>query len=684
MILFVDTETRSTIDLSCGVHRYSEVGEVILLGTQWSHGPNDHGTLTSEDMTPQRAKQLQYQIDQPECEQVVMHSAEFDTTMLARHDVHVPLKKRYCTIGQARRHGLPGALEKLCEIFSVSEDAKKLKDGRALINLFCKPKKDGTFNDARSHPVQWWQFQVYLGNDVSAMREIYYKMPKWNDALERPIWELDQVLNTRGFAVDTIFAQAAVTALSADKETLDSDMVDASLGMVDRGTQRDRLLKHILAFHKVELPDLTVSTLERRLKDERLPDEVRELIRIRMESSRTSTSKYSTLLKCVSSDGRLRGAKTYYGASRTGRWAAQKFQSDNMPRPSMPSAEVLLGVRAIRCGLHRELGIEPLSKYAAEGVRGTVIARPHHTLLVSDLANIEGRGTAWLADEEDALEAFRDHDAGLGPDTYRVEYARCFGLADPSVVTGLERQIGKVLKLMMGYGGAVGAFVTGAANYKIDLTEMAEKAWPTLPRGRQLDGLAAYARAVLEDETFELDERVYATCWALSRIWRAANPKIVELWGDMERAAKWTAVDGTPRQVGKILFDKEGAWLRMRLPSGRFLCYPSPRVTHNELTFFGVNPYSKKWTKLSTWGGTLVENAAQALSRDVLAAGLLRAQAAGLNPVLHVHDEIICEVPTGAHTVKELDACLAHALPWSAGLPLVAKGFETDRYYKEL
>lgn len=684
MILFLDTETRSTIDLSCGVYRCSEAGEVILVGTQWSHGPADHGTLSIEEMTEQRAKQLQCQIDQPECEQVVMHSSEFDTTMLARHGITVPMHKRYCTIGQARRHGLPGALEKLCEIFNVAEDAKKLKDGRALINLFCKPKKDGTFNDARSHPAEWRRFKAYLGNDVTAMREIYYRMPHWNDAIERPIWELDQVLNERGFAVDTQFAQAAVAALSADKEKLDADMVDASLGMVDRGTQRDRLLKHILAFHKVQLPDLTVSTLERRLKDEMLPEEVRELIRIRMESSRTSTSKYSTLLKCVSSDGRLRGAKTYCGASRTGRWAAQKFQSDNMPRPTMPASEVLMGVRAIRCGLHREVGLEPLSKYAAEGVRGTVIAKPGHMLLVSDLANIEGRGTAWLADEEDALEAFRDHDAGLGPDTYRVEYARCFGLADPSGVTGLERQIGKVLKLMMGYGGAVGAFVTGAATYKIDLNEMAEKAWPTLPRGRQLDGLAAYTRAVLDDETFELTEKVYATCWALSRIWRAANPRISELWGDMERAAKWTAVDGTPRLVGKILFDKEGAWLRMRLPSGRFLCYPSPRVLHGDLTFCGVAPYSKRWQRLSTWGGTLVENAAQGLSRDVLAAGLLRAEAAGLNPVLHVHDEIICEVPIGSHTVKELDGCLAHPLAWSTGLPLAAKGFETDRYYKEL
>lgn len=331
-----------------------------------------------------------------------------------------------------------------------------------------------------------------------------------------------------------------------------------------------------------------------------------------------------------------------------------------------------------------------LPELASNALRGVVIAEPGHRLIVADLANIEGRIVAWLAGEEWKLEAFRAYDAGRGPDLYKLAYARPFDVDpdfDHKTIAGYQaRQIGKVMELMLSYGGGVGAFITGADTYGIDLSAMAATAWPAIPRDIQLDALAAWAWAVREKRTLGLDEPVYVACDALKRLYRRTNPAIEELWYTFENEAKYAVTGGFhnhTRSAGRVTFDQEKAWLRMLLPSGRYLCYPGARLEGDKLTFLGVNPYSKQWGRMKTWGGTLVENATQALARDVLAAGLLRAELDGMNPVLHVHDEIICEVPEDSpYAAADLERHMTAALPWSAGLPLAAKGFETRRYRK--
>jgi len=333
--------------------------------------------------------------------------------------------------------------------------------------------------------------------------------------------------------------------------------------------------------------------------------------------------------------------------------------------------------------------VPTVTEYCSNALRGVVVAPRGRKLLVGDLANIEGRGVAWLAGESWKLRAFADADAGRGPDLYRLAYALAFNVSpesiDPHTVEGyFKRQIGKVIELMFSYGGGVGACLTGADTYRIDLEVMAAACWPQFPRDIQIEAQQAWVWAVEQRRTFDLPPAIYRACDGLKRVWRWTNPKITDFWPAMKNQVWAALMQGGTRELGFLTFDTEAAWLRLRLPSGRYLCYPSPKLRDGQLTFLGTNPYTKQWGRLKTWGGTLTENATQALSRDVLAVGLLRAEVLGLNPVLHVHDEIVCEVPdTSDYSAAELEHCLTAPIPWAPGLPLAAKVFETDRYRKD-
>lgn len=676
-VLGLDLETRSRTPIDDGSYKYAETAEILLASLGWEDSQVE--VAEWDDVAIPDLRAAIHHADR-----VVVHNSEFDFVILEQHHIHVPMHKRYCTMAQARRHGLPSGLDKLCEIFRLPQDKAKMKAGRALMLLFCTPRPDGSWATKDTHPVEWLQFKEYARLDVVAMMELHRIMPTWNDELERPNWELDARVNARGFKVDTQFAWMATQLLADDKGELNDRMKIASDGYVEKGTQRDRLLAHLLAEHGVSLPDLTASTLDRRLKDPDLPDAVRELIALRQQSSKTSNSKYATLLRCVNSDERLRGSLTYCGAHRTKRWTGNKFQPHNLPRATMSPEEIEHGVRCIKVNAVSIAGNEPLPRYASEGLRGVVVPAPGHKLLVADLANIEGRVVAWLAGEQWKLDAFRSYDAGTGPDLYKLSYARAFAV-EPDTVTGQPRQIGKVKELMLGYGGGVGAFITGAETYKVDLEAMAPLAWPNIPRDLQIEAELWWAKSEQDGKTFGLSHDVFVTCDGLKRVHRRDNPKTEQFWYDMEDAAKRTTATGESTEVGEFIsFDKEGAWLRMCLPNGGYLCYPSPRISNaGELTFMGSSPYSRKWQRQKTWGGTLVENACQAIARDVLCAGMVEAEnlTHAFDIVLHVHDEAIVEAPLNAN-VEELCGCLTKGWDWTVGLPLAAKGFETLRYRK--
>ncbi len=320
---------------------------------------------------------------------------------------------------------------------------------------------------------------------------------------------------------------------------------------------------------------------------------------------------------------------------------------------------------------------------ASDAIRSVLIAAPGKKLVASDLANIEGRGLAWVAGEEWKLQAFRDYDAGTGPDLYVIAYARAFNLP-VELVDEFMRQIGKVMELALGYQGGVGAFAAMAAQYGIDLDGLAARARPTIPRLVLLDAQETWEWAKRHNRTLGLAEGTYVVLESLKRLWRDAHPATVQLWSDTEDAARSAILNpGVDYPAGRLTFDRQGEWLRMRLPSGRYLLYPNPRINGEQIEFAAWNVYTKSWKREPTYGGKLVENGTQAIARDVMGEGMFNAEAAGYPIVLDVHDEVITEVPDDpAYNVDELSAALVSVPHWATGLPLAAKGFESYRYKK--
>lgn len=321
----------------------------------------------------------------------------------------------------------------------------------------------------------------------------------------------------------------------------------------------------------------------------------------------------------------------------------------------------------------------------SSAIRGLIIAPSKKKLVIADLSNIEGRVLAWLAGEEWKLQAFRDFDAGQGFDLYKLAYAKAFGI-DPSLVDKDMRQIGKTMELALGYAGGCGAFITFSLAFNIDLEKMAEKAIEAIPK-KTLDEAASFLEWQLGQgkSQFGLSDRAFIVCDSFKRLWREAHPNTATYWKELENGCR-TAINnpGQTYSCRRHKIRRDGAWLRVMLPSGRYLCYPSPRVEDDgQITFMGVNQYSRKWERLRTYSGKLVENMCQAAARDVLASSMQPIESAGYEIVLTVHDEIISEAPdTDDYTHEHLAELMSAGCDWTEGLPLAAAGFEAYRYRK--
>jgi DNA polymerase len=514
--------------------------------------------------------------------------------------------------------------------------------------LFTKPRpKNVKLRRANrdTHPEEWAAFIEYARLDVDAMRVLHGLLPSWNNrGSERALWLLDQKINDRGIAIDVELADAALRAFQRSSRSLAERTRILTNGAVGSLTQRGKFLQHLeqtLAFTTPDLKKGTVSTLLQGT----LTSEVRELLEIRQQASATSPAKYKVLLKATSADGRLRGTLQFCGASRTGRWGGRLFQPQNLPRPTMKQEQIDFGIDAMKLDAE-DLLFDNVAELCSSAVRGALIASPGHKLVVSDLSNIEGRVLAWLAGEEWKTEAFKQFDAGVGHDLYKLAYAKSFN-KEAEDVTKDERQIGKVQELALGYQGSVGAFSSMAALYGVFLPE---------------------------DEVKRIVEA-----------WRKAHSAVVALWYDLERAVK-DAIRAPNKRftVRDLSIGYKDNWLRIKLPSGRYLCYPNAGLNEGSIVYEGVNQYTKKWETIETYGGKLVENVVQAVARDVLASGMFRAEAAGYAVCLHVHDELITETPdTDEYSVDELSRIMSTNPGWSLGLPLAAAGFETRRYKKD-
>lgn len=686
-ILYLDFETYSDKELkTVGTYEYAAHAEILLATWAVNDGP-----VQCWDATDPSNHMQYYELLGPVSEPdtvIIAHNAMFDRVVSNHHFTETRDTKRWqCTMAQALSHGLPGSLDELCEIYGLGADHAKIKDGRRLIQLFCKPRpKNSKIRRAtrETHPEEWARFIEYAKQDIVAMREIHKKLPKWNYPREPELshWHLDQVINDRGVMIDREMCHAVIRAIGEAKKDLADEAVEMTSGQLKSTNQRDVLMHYVFEEHGIHIDDLTKSQVTKMIDDPDMPEPVKDLLRNRQQMSSTSTAKYKALLNRANSDDRFRGGIQFAGAARTRRAGGRGFQPQNLPSRGLLDDHLIEeGIEAMKQGT--EALIYPnVMHLASSAIRRSLIAAPGKKFCIADLSNIEGRMVAWYANEEWKLQAFRDFDAGTGHDLYNLAYSKAFNVPVESV-TKEQRAIGKVMELMLGYAGGVGAFVTGAAGYGFDLEALSERIYDTLPR-KQLDEAWNFLEWMKDKkgQRYGLTDKAFVTVDTLKRLWRLSNPATVRLWADTQAGCEHAVITGKPMTIGKLTFDKKGAWLRIRLASGRYLCYPHVQYAEGKgISYMGVNQYTRKWSRLRSYGGKFLENISQSTARDVLFDSMPRAEAAGFPIVLHVHDELVTETDQGKD-VDELAGIMSAGEPWTEGLPLAAAGFESLRYKK--
>ena len=659
-MIWIDTETYGTLDLKkVGSYRYAahEDTKVLLLPYALD---NDDPKVIDVDGRPlfEAIKE-----DAPELltrlvyndETVVMHNSNFDRHILDHQDVYINVERIEDTMVQAYTLGYPGNLARLGRVLGLDESSVKLSEGTKLIRRFCMPapkSHKADRYDRNSHPEEWEQFVNYARMDVVAMRECHKRMPRVNlSEAERKVWFLDQKINDRGVRVDMQYVRNAIALAEQRQQEVTFEIQEITAGEVEKHT-KSRAIIDFCEERGIQMPNLqkenVAALLERNKASGHLPESVRRLLELRLEANKATVSKYVAMGVRTSTDSRLRGGFQYGGASRTLRWAGRGVQLHNLARPPHGMDQVI-AADALAGGYVDVLFEDPLDVIKGV-VRGAFVPGKGKLFAISDLSNIEGRVTAWVAGEKWKVQAFKDFDEGNGPDIYKATFATTFG-KPVDKVTKDDRQIGKVLELAGGYQGWVGAWETFAKTYG------------------------------LGDTPIEEIEKNMGN-------WRNAHPATRRFWGLLEEVWQRALRDpSTGWKCGQHLSFKYFEKLDMmmvRLPSGRYVVYLEPRYEDGSCSYMGMNDRNM-WVRVESYGGKLLENLVQAISRDILAWAMLKLDDLGFDIVLHVHDEVVAEVlaALARKALEQMNQVLATTPDWAPGLPLAAAGFTADRYRKE-
>lgn len=723
--LFLDTETFSACDLKkCGSYAYAEhpSTEIMIATFAIDDGPVMEWDVTADPRMPRVLRRALREVCKPNTKSrlVGQNFLLFDR-LLMRHcwGIEIPVKNIIDTMICAYRLSLPGSLDALCRVLEISEDLAKDKAGKALIQRFCKPTPKNykiRRYTRETHPEEWRRFLKYARSDISSMREVFYTLPTWGDTeKENEILAIDQAINDRGFYVDTVLAESAIAAVKQHKLDLQREAM-AKYGGSLTGKDFLPILRDLApAF---DIPNAQKATLGDLLDDEDLPDAARALIEMRLGAASTASTKYDPLLRGLSSDGRRRGCLQYGGAKRTLRWAGKGFQPQNLARGHYEGEDLDYGIRCLK--RNRITKAFDIAKLTATTVRGCIIAAPGCKLVVADYSNVEGRGLAWISGEEATLNVFR-----AGTDLYKTLAATVFCVSYDDVSKD-QRQIAKAMILGLGYGGGVAAFLTFAKNLGLDLDRLAhdlagtfpDHIWKAARRGWEFARIQEKNKRApkgkkAERPSYDLPKKVWLTCDALKRMYREANPNIVNFWAELEAAALsairnpgrsfWAGArvrengDKAVKFTRTVKNGNPGWWLKVELPSGRILSYPGIGLsvekeededtgeirTRTRIKYQGENQTTRQWGWQYTYGGKLAENIVQALCRDLLAWSMPGVEAAGYKIILSVHDELLTEVPdTPEYTVKELERLMCVLPAWAKDFPLSAEGWEGKRYKK--
>jgi DNA polymerase len=675
-----DFETFSQIDLKAkGLHNYAtdpSTGVHCL-----SYGPDPEHVRTWAEGEP-FPEDLRSHIAQGGI--LTAWNAQFELAIWNLCCVHrygwpeLPLNQVRCSMVRAYAMALPGALDDAAPALGV--DQRKDAAGHRVMLQLSKPKKDGTLwrRDDASFD-KFLQLYAYNAQDVRTELACLDRLMELSPS-ENQLWELDYKINNRGVMCDLVSVDKAITIIQSEQKRLNGEMLKVTGGVVGSCNEVQMLGKWI-ALQGVQMDGLAKADVLNALADddeqeesnspwgESLPPAVRRALELRQEAAKSSTAKLVAMREKASADGRIRNMHQFHAAS-TGRWAGRGVQPQNLFRTRAGiTQEDIEAMFSMLCDKEMfDLFYGPSMAAISDCIRGMLIAGEGNELVACDFSAIEARALAWLAGQESVLEVFRTHGK-----IYEYDAANVFHVLLLEKVTKVQRQIGKVVRLSMGYGGGVGAFQAMARTYDVHVP----------------DGDAD----------------------TLKKAWRQANQKIVAYWYDLEAAVSAAMAEGCMSSAGpigrQVKFRKAGSFLWALLPSGRALCYPYPELRmvmtpwgeeKEQLTFMTVvdqtqkkkakilpDPNAKgRWQRVSTYGGSLAENMTQAIARDLLADAMVKIEAEGIEVVFHVHDEAVAEVKQfrAQYALDRMVKIMSTTPAWAKGLPLAAEGFHGKRYRK--
>ena len=663
--MHIDLETYSSVDLAeCGVYKYaeSEDFEILLFGYAF----DDEEVNVLEHLTPETMENIGIfkALMDPRITKVA-HNAAFERTCLSAYFKRLPqsIQQQYQnpedepldflppeqwkdTMIMAAELGYPNSLAQLGDARGLPEDKKKLATGKRLIQYFCKPCKPTISNHGRTRntdkdaPDKWATFVDYNRQDVVTERFIFDELNSICPVLDQEWqnWHVDQRINDRGIGIDAdlvrkILHEHEVLTAQLQKEAQDLTQLANPNSLAQLKSWIERQEGHsIESLNKTAVTEL--------LKQDITP-ETRRALEIRQELGKTSVKKYDSFNRSAGNDNRVRGCFQFYGG-RTGRFAGRLIQPQNFPRNTFDDFDGARRLVKEEEWTIVQLLYGSLNDVFSTLIRTAIVPKEGYTFVVADYSAIEARVTAWLTRETWRQEAFKE-----GKDIYCASASQMFGV--PVVkhgVNGHLRQKGKIAELALGYGGGVNA----------------------------LKAMGGEAMGLTEEEMTDIVQK-----------WRKASPHIKAFWSKLDEAVRY-AIQGIPVQMDRnMAVYKNGDVLFIRLPNGRSIAYVKPVIMNNEISYMGLNQTTRQWTRITTWGGKLTENVVQSIARDCLCDTLATLEAENFRPVMHVHDEVICEVPK-----DEADARLARLTEimgtppaWAPDIVLTADGFQSDYYKKD-
>lgn len=657
--LSIDIETRSSVDIGkAGAHKYAQSPdfEILLFAYQWNDDPVKIIDLKSGEELPIWLMQA---LDD---NQVMKHAynAAFEWYCLNRVGYETPLEQWRCTMAHGLYCGYTAGLDATGKALGLPQDKQKLSVGKALIRYFCVPCKPTRTNGGRTWNQPWhdtnkWNlFKEYCCQDVVTEHEILKRLQMFPmPEEEERLWQMDILMNAYGVRVDTGLIEGALYIDQISTQRLTDEAIQ--LTGLDNPNSQQQLLKW-LQDNGTEAENLQKATVAELLEGQP-PENVKRMLEIRQQLGKTSIKKYVAMETARGEGDRVRGLTQYYGANRTGRWAGRLVQMQNLPRNYLKTLDYARNLVKAKNyeGIRILYGNVPDT--LSQLIRTAFIPSEGHKFVVADFSAIEARVIAWLAGEQWVNEVFATHGK-----IYEATASQMFGVPVERITKGNPeyalRQKGKVATLALGYQGGPGALIR----------------------------MHALENGLTEEELPDIVRR-----------WRAANPRIRDLWYKIEQAAVAVMQTAQPQGINNLIFALEGdliygqSFFTVQLPSGRKLYYARPFLKDVEdpqgrvkpaLHYYGVSQQSKKWTVDHSYGGKMTENIVQAIARDCLAVTLERIAARGLQVVFHVHDEVIIDAPMET-TVEEICSLMAEPIPWAPGLILKGAGFENGYYMKD-